>query len=75
MVTIEQYGKAESTEITEFQQGADDCDVLAKILRKTSGVLEIPTYLSGIDNAIALIDSIFVLKAKLEADKVILQNA
>jgi hypothetical protein len=75
MVTIEQFGKAESTEVTEFQAGAEDCDVLAKILRKTGGVLDIPTYITGIDNAIALIDSIFILKAKLEADKVILQNA
>ncbi len=75
MPSIEQFGKAESTEVTEFQAGADDCDVLAKVLRKVGGVIDIPTYITGIDNAIILIDSIFTLKAKLEADKVILQNA
>jgi len=75
MVTVEQFGKPESAEIIEFQQGADDCDSLAKILRKTGGVLDIPIYITAIDNAIAFIDSIFTLKAKLEADKVILQNA
>lgn len=75
MVLIEQFGKTESNEITEFQTGADECDTLAKLLRKTGGILEIPAYITGIDNAIALIDSIFTLKAKLEADKVILENA
>jgi hypothetical protein len=75
MVEIQQYGKAEALEVTEFLQTADDCDALAKILRKTSGVITIPNYVAGIDSAIALIDLIAALKPKLEADKVTLQNA
>ncbi len=73
MPTIEKFGKAESGEVTEYVQGADDCDTLAKLLRKNSGVIDISVYISAIDNAVALIDDIFALKAKLEADKVILQ--
>ncbi len=75
MVTIEKFGKAEDTEVLEFVQGAEDCISLEKILRKNAGVIDIPIYITGIDNAIILIDSIFTLKAKLEADKVILENA
>ena len=75
MVEIQQYGKAEALEVTEFLQGVDDCEALAKILRRTSGVIDINTYITGIDNAITLIDAIFTLKAKLEADKLTLQNA
>jgi hypothetical protein len=75
MVTVENYGKAEEAEVTEFQTGADECEQLASLLRKTSGVKTVATYIAGIDQAIALIDSIFTLKAKLEADKVILEAA
>jgi hypothetical protein len=74
MPTIEKYGKAEQSEQVEFTQGITDCEDLIKILNKT-GVIPTSTYITGIDNAIALIDSIFTLKAKLEADKVILQAA
>jgi len=74
MPTIEKFGKADSGEVIEFVQGADDCDTLAKLLRKNQGVIDIPIYINAIDTAVALIDSIFALKAKLEADKVILQS-
>lgn len=75
MVTIENYGQPEPVEVGEFETAANECEQLAGLLRKSRGIKEISVYITGIDQAIALIDSIFTLKAKLEADKVTLEAA
>lgn len=73
MVTVDQYGKAESAEITEFQNAADLCEQLASGLRNFSGVLPKATYISRIDTAVGIITQLETLKTNLLADKATLE--
>lgn len=75
MVTVDQYGKAEPSEVTEFQNAADLCEQLVSGLRNFSGVLPKATYISRIDTAVSIIDQLIVLRTNLLADKATLEAA